>query len=102
MGDSITTPLMRLQNPHETKVLLVALAETTPRLEAEGLQTGLQCAGIQPWAWVVNNSLAAAQPTSALLQRRAAVERPEIDAVAATRGSRWYRCCRPSRSGQRR
>ncbi|MFD9669768.1 arsenical pump-driving ATPase [Rhodococcus sp. NPDC059968] len=85
MGDNtnFTTPLMRLQNPEETKVLLVTLAETTPRLEAEGLQADLQRAGITPWGWVVNNSLAAAHPSSDLLRRRAAVELPEIDAVTA-------------------
>ncbi|MBC2644912.1 MULTISPECIES: arsenical pump-driving ATPase [unclassified Rhodococcus (in: high G+C Gram-positive bacteria)] len=85
MGDStnFTTPLMRLQNPNETKVLLVTLAETTPRLEAEGLQADLQRAGIAPWAWVVNNSLAAAAPTSPLLRQRAATELEEIGAVTA-------------------
>ncbi|QSE87970.1 arsenical pump-driving ATPase (plasmid) [Rhodococcus pseudokoreensis] len=85
MGDNtnFTTPLMRLQNPHETKVLLVTLAETTPRLEAEGLQADLQRAGIEPWAWVVNNSLTVAHPTSQLLRRRAATEHSEIDAITA-------------------
>ncbi|RZL84289.1 MAG: arsenical pump-driving ATPase [Rhodococcus sp. (in: high G+C Gram-positive bacteria)] len=82
-GSNFTTPLMRLQNPQETKVLLVTLAETTPRLEAEGLQTDLHRAGIQPWAWVVNNSLAAAAPTSPLLRQRAATELEEIGAVTA-------------------
>ncbi|UOT03913.1 arsenical pump-driving ATPase [Rhodococcus opacus] len=86
MGDStnFTTPLMRLQNPDETKVLLVTLAETTPRLEAEGLQADLQRAGIEPWAWVVNNSLAAANPTSELLQQRSVTERDEIDTITRT------------------
>ncbi|MBV6762934.1 AAA family ATPase, partial [Rhodococcus opacus] len=85
MGDStnFTTPLMRLQNPEETKVLLVTLAETTPRLEAEGLQADLQRAGIAPWAWVINNSLSAAHPTSDLLRQRAGAEQPEIDTVIA-------------------
>jgi arsenite-transporting ATPase len=83
MGDNtnFTTPLMRLQDPDQTKVLLVTLAETTPRLEAEGLQVDLQRAGIQPWAWVVNNSLAAAYPSSDLLRQRAGAEMPEIDQV---------------------
>jgi len=86
MGDNtnFTTPLMRLQNPEETKVLLVTLAETTPRLEAEGLQADLQRAGIEPWAWVVNNSLAAANPTSELLQQRSVTERDEIDTITRT------------------
>ncbi|WP_166788023.1 hypothetical protein [Cryobacterium adonitolivorans] len=45
------------------------------------MQEDLRRAGIEPWAWVVNNSIAAAAPTSALLRRRAANELPEIDAV---------------------
>jgi arsenite-transporting ATPase len=83
MGENtnFTTPLMRLQNPRETKVILVTLAETTPRLEAAGLQADLERAGIHPWAWVVNNSLAAAHPTSALLKRRAQAEATELAAI---------------------
>jgi arsenite-transporting ATPase len=83
MGDNtnFTTPLMRLRNTDETKILLITLAETTPRLEAEGLQADLQRAGIRPWAWVVNNSLAAAAPSSDLLRQRARAEIPEIDQV---------------------
>ncbi|MEC5185728.1 arsenite-transporting ATPase [Cryobacterium sp. MP_3.1] len=75
------TPMMKLQDPAQTKVLLVTLAETTPVLEAAGLQEDLRRAGIEPWAWIVNNSIAAASPTSALLKRRAANELAEIDAV---------------------
>ncbi|POH69011.1 arsenical pump-driving ATPase [Cryobacterium zongtaii] len=83
MGTSMhfVTPMMKLQDPAQTKVLLVTLAETTPVLEAAGLQEDLRRAGIEPWAWIVNNSIAAASPTSALLKRRAANELPEIDAV---------------------
>ncbi|STU54587.1 arsenite-activated ATPase [Klebsiella pneumoniae subsp. pneumoniae] len=33
-------------------------------LEAAGLQQDLRRAGIEPWAWVINNSLAAAKPSS--------------------------------------
>ena len=81
-GTHFTTPLMRLQNPEETKVLLVTLAETTPRLEAEELQADLKRAGIHPWAWIINNSLAAARPRSPLLQKRAAGEIEEIAKIA--------------------
>ncbi|WP_130178050.1 arsenical pump-driving ATPase [Cryobacterium sp. SO1] len=80
-GMHFVTPMMKLQDPAETKVLLVTLAETTPVLEAAGLQEDLRRAGIEPWAWIVNNSIAAAAPASPLLQRRAANELPEIDAV---------------------
>ena len=52
--------MMQLQDPKQTKVLIVTLAETTPVLEAANLQDDLRRAGIEPWAWVVNNSVAAA------------------------------------------
>jgi len=83
MGENMhfTTPLMRLQNPEETKVIVVTLAETTPVLEAAELQADLRRADIHPWAWVVNNSLAAAAPISALLRLRAIEELPQIDKV---------------------
>ncbi|MET3950033.1 arsenical pump-driving ATPase [Arthrobacter sp. UYEF36] len=77
------TPLMRLQDPAQTKVLLITLAETTPVLEAQGLQEDLERAGIHPWAWVVNNSIAAARPQTPFLQARAAAEIPEITRVRA-------------------
>ena len=85
IGDSLSfvTPLMRLQDPEQTKVILVTLAETTPVLEAEGLQQDLERAGIHPWAWVVNNSIAAAHPESAFLRQRAANEVEQISRVRA-------------------
>ena len=84
-----TTPMMQLQDPTRTKVLLVTLAETTPVLEAASLQTDLQRAGITPWAWIVNTSVAAANPHSSLLRQRASNELPEIEAVA-TRFAKRY------------
>jgi len=80
-----TTPMMQLQDPEQTKVLIVTLAETTPVLEAANLQADLQRAGITPWAWVINNSVAAAGLTeplcSPLLRQRAANECREMDRV---------------------
>ena len=83
LGDAMTvrTPLMQLQDPSQTKVVLVTLAEPTPVQEARGLQEDLGRAGIHPWAWVITNSLAAARPTSAFLQRRAAAEIEQIAMV---------------------
>ncbi|GAA2127119.1 arsenite efflux transporter ATPase subunit ArsA [Arthrobacter humicola] len=75
------TPLMRLQDPAQTKVVLVTLAETTPVLEAEVLQDDLERAGIHPWAWVINNSIAAAHPQSPFLRARAASEIEQIAKV---------------------
>ena len=81
-GTRYTTPLMRLQDPAQTKVLLITLPETTPVQEAEELQGDLARAGITPYAWVVNNSLVAAAPTSPFLQARARAERPSLNRVA--------------------
>ena len=76
-----TTPMMRLQDPERTKVMIVTLAETTPVLEAAGLQVELRRAGIEPWAWLINNSLSAATTSSPLLKQRAAFELDQIEAV---------------------
>ena len=83
------TPMMQLQDPKQTKVLLVTLAETTPVLEAANLQADLRRAGIEPWAWVINNSVAAATVHSPLLRQRAANELHEIDAVATLHAQRY-------------
>ncbi|HIH6553652.1 TPA: ArsA-related P-loop ATPase, partial [Klebsiella michiganensis] len=79
--DHVMTPMMQLQDPEKTKVIIVTLAETTPVLEAANLQQDLRRAGIEPWAWVVNNSLAAAQPSSPFLKTRANRELPLISDV---------------------
>jgi len=79
--DRITTPLMRLQDPSLTHILIATLAETTPVEEARMLQDDLRRAGIEPWAWVVNRSLAAASPSDPLLAHRATQEVPLIRRV---------------------
>jgi len=88
-GMHFTTPMMQLQDPRQTKVLIVTLAETTPVLEAANLQTDLRRAGIEPWAWVINNSVAAARVTSPLLRQRAHNELREIEAVSTRYASRY-------------
>ena len=80
-GASYRTPMMMLQDPTVTKVVLVTLPEPTPVTEARALQDDLRRAGIEPWAWVVNNSLAATHPTSEFLQHRAAAEAEQIAVV---------------------
>jgi arsenite-transporting ATPase len=80
-GTAFTTPMMRLQDPEYTKILLITLPETTPVLEASVLEDDLKRAGIEPWAWVVNQSVAAASTTSPLLRHRASQERGPVEAV---------------------
>lgn len=70
----IVTPMMMLQDPTLTKVVIVTLPEQTPVLEASILQADLERAGIHPWAWVVSNSIAAADPQSSFLRQRAVSE----------------------------
>ena len=88
-GGHYITPMMQLQDPKKTKVLLVTLAETTPVLEAASLQEDLRRAGIEPWAWIINNSVAAARPRSPLLRQRARNELREVEAVATRYAARY-------------
>ncbi|GKX49842.1 arsenical pump-driving ATPase [Budvicia aquatica] len=77
-GEDVLTPMRQLQDPQKTKVMIVTLAETTPVLEAANLQEDLRRANIEPWAWVINGSLAAAAPSSPFLITRANRELPLI------------------------
>ena len=88
-GLHYTTPMMQLQDTKRTKVLIVTLAETTPVLEAANLQVDLRRAGIEPWAWIINKSVAAAISKSPLLRQRAANELREINAVATLHAQRY-------------
>ncbi|CAQ84286.1 MULTISPECIES: arsenical pump-driving ATPase [Photorhabdus] len=78
------TPMMQLQDPERTKVIITTLPETTPVLEAENLQNDLMRADIHPWAWVINNSLSVTETTSPLLLSRAEQEVPQIEKVGST------------------
>ena len=78
----VTTPMMRLQDEKQTKILLVTLAETTPVLEAASLQADLRRAGIEPWAWIINTSVAAAHPNRPCCASAPPTNCREIDAVA--------------------
>jgi len=79
--ERITTPLMRLQDPEHTRILITTLPETTPVSEAERLQTDLRRAGIEPFAWVINQSLAASETADPVLSARARAEIPLIERV---------------------
>ncbi len=56
--DSVRRLLPRLRDPEFTRVLLVTLPEATPVHEAARLQNDLRRAGIEPYAWIVNQSFA--------------------------------------------
>jgi arsenite-transporting ATPase len=77
----IVTPLMRLQDPTHTRVILVTLPETTPVSEAAGLQEDLRRAGIEPFGWVINKCLTASGTHDPLLRMRLVRERTQIARV---------------------
>ena len=85
----MVTPMMRLQDPEQTKIMIVTLPETTPVLEAAHLQNDLQRAGIEPWGWIINSSLVAAKTHHPLLQKRAHSEQAQIAKVRDELSSRY-------------
>jgi arsenite-transporting ATPase len=80
----LVTPLMRLQDPDYTKIILVTLPETTPVSQAQALQDDLRRAKIEPFAWVINKSVLAAGTQDPLLAARLAGEQTQT--VRVTNG----------------
>ena len=89
MPQSVRSLLPRLRDPAFTRVLIVTLAEATPVHEAEHLQADLRRAQIEPWAWVINQSLLASGTRDPVLAQCAACELPFIERVT-TRSA--HRC----------
>lgn len=77
--DCVKRLLPQLRDPDFTMILIVTLAEATPVHEAERLQNDLRRAGINPFAWVINQSLLAAGTHDPVLAERAALEIRYID-----------------------
>jgi arsenite-transporting ATPase len=78
----LVTPLMRLQDPQHTKIVLVTLPEITPVSQAAALQDDLRRAKIEPYAWVINKSMSAAGTRDPLLAARLAGEVKQMDRIA--------------------
>ena len=90
MAGKIKTPYMYLQDPEYSKLLLITLPETTPISEASKLQDDLRRSGIEPYAWVINQSLSSAGVSDPLLKQRAAAELPLIEKVKEEIADRVY------------
>ena len=93
--DAVRHLLPRLRDPQYTKVILVTLPEATPVHEAAGLQDDLRRAGIEPFAWVVNQSFASGDITDPVLRERGRREEPYLREVRADLATRvawvpWY------------
>jgi arsenite-transporting ATPase len=86
----LTTPLMRLQNPQYTRVLIVTLPEVTPVSEAAALQEDLRQAGIEPFGWVINASLTGSGTHDPILRARADLESCQLHRVRDQLASRTW------------
>ena len=81
VSDAVVQLLPRLRNPDFTRILLVALPEATPVHEAARLQEDLRRAGIEPYGWVMNQSLLLAHSSDPVLKARAEREQIYIEEV---------------------
>jgi arsenite-transporting ATPase len=93
--DVVRQLLPRLRDPDFTKVLLVTVPEPTPVHEAAQLQADLRRAGIEPFAWLINQSFAGAHVSDPVLRERGLREHPflrEVSHQLATRvaWAPWY------------
>ena len=79
--ESVRRLLPQLRNSDFTRILIVTLPEATPVHEAARLQDDLRRAGITPYAWVINQSLAATETKDPVLAERAALEHRYIAEV---------------------
>lgn len=86
--DAVRELLPRLRDPDATRVLLITLPEATPVHEAARLQQDLRRAGIEPFAWIVNQSFAPVESSDPLLRRRATFEKPFLLEVSNDLSSR--------------
>jgi len=81
MPETVKQLLPRLRDPDFTRVVIVTLPEATPVHEAAQLQRDLRRANINPYAWVINQSLTPLTVTDPTLKARRDHERPYINEV---------------------
>jgi len=86
--DAVINLLPSLRDPAFTRVLICALPEATPVHEAADLQRDLRRAGIEPFAWVVTQSLSTLAVTDPILVSRRAQEGRYLDEVRDTLATR--------------
>jgi arsenite-transporting ATPase len=87
----LRTPYMSLQDQTLSKIILVSLPETTPMREAGDLQNDLKRASIQPYAWLINQSLSMLSGISdPLLKSRANAEIEVIKTIKNEYANRTF------------
>lgn len=87
--ESVRKLLCRLRDPEFTRVIIVTTPEATPVHEAARLQADLRRAGIEPFWWIVNQSLSAANTDDPLLRVRACRELTFIDELRRRHAARF-------------
>ncbi|MBL9136010.1 MAG: arsenical pump-driving ATPase [Verrucomicrobiales bacterium] len=88
LPDEVRDLLPRLRDPDWSRVLIVTVPEPTPVHEAADLQADLRRAGIEPFAWVINQSLAASGTRDPVLSARATGENVFLREVTEQRATR--------------
>ncbi len=88
MPESVSQLLPRLRDPDFSRVLIVTLPEATPVHEAAQLQRDLRRAEIEPYAWVINQSLLPLTVTDPVLRGRQSYEAKFIREVIAEQATR--------------
>ena len=88
MPEAVKELLPRLRDPEFTRVLIVTLPEATPVHEAAQLQDDLLRADIEPYAWVINESLSPLSVTDPGLRARRLHELPYIKEVMQQHASK--------------
>ena len=88
MPEEVRRLLPRLRDKKYTRVIIVTLPEATPVHEAAALQADLRRAGIEPFAWVVNQSFLLAKSGDPILSRRAEGEAALISEVERERAKK--------------
>lgn len=88
MPDAVRNLLPRLRDPGFTRIFLVTLPQATPVHEAVRLQADLSRAGIQPFAWVVNQCFHLSASSDPVLNGLASHEIPFVAEVRERLASR--------------
>lgn len=88
MPQAVRELLPRLRNRDFTKVLIATLPEATPVHEAAQLQKDLKRARIEPFAWIINQSMTPLCVTDPVLAARQSAEARYIHEVKTVHASR--------------
>ena len=79
--ESVQSLLPQLRDSSRTHVIITTLPEATPVFEADRLQKDLRRAGIEPMAWIVNQSFAATTTRDPILGYKAEAENVWLEEV---------------------